>query len=118
MLKASFEVYSNAKGFDGILIMDKDINKFLYIGSPEDMERAADKLLVAFPSWTDTQSNAMKITLAKGTRGGASSGAAVKLPAPAADIGTAMPSVQPVNPIKAATTTPVGGTQELGRKRR
>lgn len=118
MLKASFEVYSNAKGFDGILIMDKDINKFLYIGSPEDMERAADKLLVAFPSWTDTQSNAMKITLAKGPRSGTSGGAAVKSPAPVADVGNAMPSVQPVNPIKAAKTTPVGGTRELGRKRR
>lgn len=68
MLKASFNVYKNAKEFDGIIIMDSAITKFLYIGSPEDIEAVADQLSVAFPSWTDTQSNAMKITLAGGTR--------------------------------------------------
>ena len=76
MLKASFEVYKAAKGFDGIIIMDENITKFLYIGSPEDMESASNSLVVAFPSWTDTQGNAMKVTLSKGTRGAGSSGAA------------------------------------------
>ena len=76
MLKASFNVYKVAKGFDGIIIMDENITKFLYIGSPEDMESASNSLVVAFPSWTDTQGNAMKVTLSKGTRGAGSSGAA------------------------------------------
>jgi hypothetical protein len=74
MLKASFDVYKAAKGFDGIIIMDEDITKFLYVGSPQDMDAAANNLVVAFPSWTDTQSNAMKVTLSKGTRGGGAAG--------------------------------------------
>ena len=74
MLAASYQVYRDAKEFDGIIIMDKDITKFLYIGSPDDARAVADSLLVSFPSWTDTQSNAMKITLAKGTRQAAGGG--------------------------------------------
>ena len=66
MLGASFQVYKDAKGFDGIIIMDKDINRFLYVDSPETLKSVANSLLVSFPSWTDTQSNAMKVTLAKG----------------------------------------------------
>lgn len=66
MLKASFTEYKKEKDFDGIIIMDGDITKFLYIGTPEDMVNSANLLTVAFPSWTDTQSNAMKVTLAKG----------------------------------------------------
>jgi len=81
MLKASFNVYKAAKGFDGIIIMDENITKFLYIGSPEDMESASNSLVVAFPSWSDTQSNAMKVTLSKGTRDAGSSGAASSAPA-------------------------------------
>jgi hypothetical protein len=68
MLAASYQVYRDAKEFDGIIVMDKDITKFLYIGSADDARAVADSLLVSFPSWTDTQGNAMKITLAKGTR--------------------------------------------------
>jgi len=117
MLKASFTVYKNAKGFDGIVIMDKDINKFLYIGSPEDVERAADKLLVSFPSWTDQQGNAMKVTLAKGTRG---SGAPVRQPAAGAKA-TAKPAVaapEKVPQVKAAPAPSNGTEKSLGRKRR
>jgi hypothetical protein len=76
MLAASYQVYRDAKEFDGIIVMDKDITKFLYIGSADDARAVADSLVVSFPSWTDTQGNAMKITLAKGTRqaGGAVAG--------------------------------------------
>jgi hypothetical protein len=84
MLAASYQVYRDAKDFDGIIIMDKDITKFLYIGSADDAKAAADSLLVSFPSWTDTQGNAMKVTLAKGPRGAAVSGGA----GPAAAIST------------------------------
>jgi len=86
MLKASFDVYKAAKGFDGIIIMDEGITKFLYVGSPQDMEAAANSLVVAFPSWTDTQGNAMKVTLSKGTRGGgaASGGTSGAVAAPTA----------------------------------
>jgi hypothetical protein len=63
MLKASYTVYQNAKEFDGIIIMDSAISKFLYINSPESMYNAAPFLSVSFPSWVESQSNAMKITL-------------------------------------------------------
>jgi len=63
MLKASFTVYRNAKEFDGIIIMDSAVTKFLYIDSPESMYNAAPMLTVSFPSWVETQSNAMKVTL-------------------------------------------------------
>ncbi len=66
MLKASFTEYRKQKEFDGIIIMDGAVTKFLYIGTPEDMANSAGLVTVSFPSWTDTQSNAMKVTLAKG----------------------------------------------------
>ena len=67
MLKASFTEYKKEKEFDGIIIMDNDVTKFLYVGSPEDMANSAGYVNPSFPSWTDTQSNAMKVTLAKGS---------------------------------------------------
>ena len=63
MLKASFTVYRNAKEFDGIIIMDGDVTKFLYVDSPETMYKIAPMVTVSFPSWVETQSNAMKVTL-------------------------------------------------------
>ena len=65
MLKASFDLYKKEKEFDGIIIMDSAITKFLYIGSPDDMANSSFLVNSAFPSWTDTQSNAMKVTLAQ-----------------------------------------------------
>lgn len=66
MLKASYASYKAAKEFDGIIIMDAGVTKFLYIGSPEDIAAVSNSLNVSFPSWTDQQGNCMKITLAKG----------------------------------------------------
>jgi len=66
MLKASFTVYKQEKEFDGIIVMDSAVTKFLFIGTPEDMAQSASLVTVSFPSWNDTQSNAMKLTLAKG----------------------------------------------------
>jgi hypothetical protein len=87
MLKASFTVYKQEKEFDGIIIMDSAVTKFLYIGSPEDMVRSASLVTVSFPSWNDTQSNAMKLTLAKGrSTSGRVSGAQLKAQANAAAI--------------------------------
>jgi hypothetical protein len=63
MLKASFTVYRNAKEFDGIIIMDSAVTKFLYVNSPETMYKIAPMVTVSFPSWVETQSNAMKVTL-------------------------------------------------------
>jgi hypothetical protein len=74
MLKASYSVYQAAKEFDGIIIMDSNITKFLYVNTPENMAQSSGFLTVSFPSWTDQQSNCMKVTLAKGGRG-ASAGA-------------------------------------------
>jgi hypothetical protein len=64
MLKASFSVYKEAKAFDGILLTDYGINKYLYMDSPESAAQSANFLITKFPSWTDTQSNTMKIQLA------------------------------------------------------
>jgi hypothetical protein len=87
MLKASFTVYKQEKEFDGIIIMDSAVTKFLYIGSPEDMVSSASLVTVSFPSWNDTQSNAMKLTLAKGrSTSGRISGAQLKAQANAAAI--------------------------------
>jgi hypothetical protein len=63
MLKASFSVYKEAKQFDGILLTDYGINKYLYMNSPESAGSSAAFLTVKFPSWTDTQSNTIKIQL-------------------------------------------------------
>ncbi|HET8688783.1 MAG TPA: hypothetical protein VFM18_19370 [Methanosarcina sp.] len=63
MLKASFTVYKKSKGFDGIIIMDYAVTKFLYISSPEDIAAVSDSLKVKFPSWTDKQSDSIKVTL-------------------------------------------------------
>lgn len=63
MLKASFTVYKKEKEFDGILIMDAEVTKFLYISSPEDMAASSELVNCSYPSWVDTQSNAMKLTL-------------------------------------------------------
>jgi hypothetical protein len=63
MLKASFTVYRDAKEFDGIIIMDSAVTKFLYIDSPQAMYNAASMVTTSFPSWVETQSNAMKVTL-------------------------------------------------------
>jgi hypothetical protein len=65
MLKASFSVYKSAKEFDAILILDNDVTKFLYFDTAEKLASYSDFVSVSFPSWVDTQSNAMKITLKK-----------------------------------------------------
>jgi hypothetical protein len=76
MLKASYSVYQAAKEFDGIIIMDSNITKFLYVNTPENMAQSSGFLTVSFPSWTDQQSNCMKVTLAKGGRGASASASA------------------------------------------
>ena len=77
MLKASYSVYQAAKEFDGIIIMDSNITKFLYVNTPENMAQSSGFLTVSFPSWTDQQSNCMKVTLAKGGRGASASAGGV-----------------------------------------
>ena len=67
MLMASFSRYKSKKSFDGIIIMDAAITKFLYISDPLDFVQASNKLLVKWPSWTDRQSDSIKISLKIGT---------------------------------------------------
>lgn len=67
MLKTSFEVYKADKDFDGIIIMDSGVTGFLYVNSGDDVAAVADQLSVSFPSWTDTQSNCMKVTISAGS---------------------------------------------------
>jgi hypothetical protein len=118
MLKASYSSYRDAKEFDGIIIMDSAVTKFLYIGSPEDMAAMAGLFTVAFPSWTDQQSNCMKITLAKGGRGGGKAAAAEEpsapIAAPSAVTGKRT-EIRPKGAAKVPTAKPKAG---LGRERR
>ena len=65
MLKTSYAEYKKEKAFDGIIIMDEGVTSFLYVNTPEDIAAVAGSLKVIYPSWTDTQSNCVKITLTK-----------------------------------------------------
>ena len=63
MLAASYSVYQASKGFDGILLTDYGINRYLYMNTPQSAASAGNFVTVKFPSWTDTQSNTIKIQL-------------------------------------------------------
>jgi hypothetical protein len=63
MLAASYSVYQASKEFDGVLLTDYGINRYLYINTPESAAAAAPFLSIKWPSWTDTQSNTIKIQL-------------------------------------------------------
>jgi hypothetical protein len=66
MLRAAFSSYRADKGFDGIIVMDENVTKFLYIGSEDQMIDSAKYVTVKFPSWVEQQSNCMKVTLNTG----------------------------------------------------
>ena len=68
MLAASYSVYQAAKGFDGILLTDYGINRYLYMNTPQSAASSGNFVTVKFPSWTDTQSNTMKIQLKSSAR--------------------------------------------------
>ncbi len=78
LLGLSFAAYKKEKSFDGIIIMDSGVTAFMYISSPEDIKAVANSMIVIFPSWTDVQSNCVKITLSKtAMASGASSKASI-----------------------------------------
>ena len=66
LLKASYTVYQNAKQFDGILITDININRYLYINSPESAAASSSLLYAGYPTWAGGQSDCVKVTLATG----------------------------------------------------
>ena len=68
MLAASYSVYQAAKGFNGILLTDYGINRYLYMNTPQSAASAGNFVTVKFPSWIDTQSNTMKIQLKSSAR--------------------------------------------------
>jgi hypothetical protein len=68
MLAASYSVYQTAKEFDGILLTDYGINRYLYMNTPQSAASSGNFVTVKFPSWTDTQSNTMKIQLKSSAR--------------------------------------------------
>lgn len=80
MLKTSFEVYKSDKDFDGIIIMDSAVTGFLYVNSGDDVAAISDQLSVSFPSWTDTQSNCMKVTISAGALKAAGQAAGIMPP--------------------------------------
>jgi len=123
MLKASFTVYKQEKEFDGIIVMDSAVTKFLYIGTPEDMVRSANLVTVSFPSWNDTQSNAMKLTLVKGrSTGGRVSGAQLKAQANMAAIDQQIADIdkplQGIRPPGAETPRATRDTPDQSREKR
>jgi len=68
MLAASYSVYQASKGFDGILLTDYGINRYLYMNTPQSAASVGNFVTVKFPSWTDTQSNTIKIQLKSSAR--------------------------------------------------
>ena len=107
MLRASFDAYKGQKEFDGVIIMDSEVTGFLYIGSGDDMAAVANQLSVQFPSWVDTQGNAMKVTLSgtalKGARRASAAASAPAAPVAAPkDADTSMAADRVTRPGKAA----------------
>jgi hypothetical protein len=102
MLKASFTVYRAAKEFDGIIIMDSAVTKFLYIDSPQAMYNAAPMVTTSFPSWVETQSNAMKVTL--GVNAGVEKLEIPSLPAQTAKKPSAAKQKEQLNQLAAKVT--------------
>lgn len=89
MLKTSYAEYKKEKAFDGVIIMDINVTSFLYVNTPEDIEAVSNSLLVKFPSWVDTQSNCMKVTLSKSAMGTTKTGGGKAPSAQAVDKQTA-----------------------------
>ena len=73
IISCAFDAYKEAKGFDGVIIMDKSVTKFLYIQSGDDAAVVAPMLSVVYPRWEDSQSNAVKFTLKSSGAAGAKS---------------------------------------------
>jgi hypothetical protein len=80
MLMASYSVYQTAKEFDGVILTDYGMDRYLYINTPENAGAISTFVSVKFPSWTDTQSNTIKIQLKSGQRDPASSSPATTAP--------------------------------------
>ena len=43
--------------------MDYNVTRFIYLNTPENAKAIGDFVTVKFPSWTDQQSNTVKIQL-------------------------------------------------------
>jgi len=65
MLKLAYNAYKAEKEFDGIIVMDAGITAFVYINTADDLAAMARSFVLAFPSWTDAQSNCIKLSLTK-----------------------------------------------------
>lgn len=63
LLAATYELYQKAKKFNGVIVLDETVTRYLYINTPESMRSVSSFLLAAFPSWTDKQGDCMKITI-------------------------------------------------------
>lgn len=63
LLGAAYSTYQKAKDFDGVLLIDYGVNRFIYLNTPENTKAIGDFVTVKFPSWTDQQSNTIKIQL-------------------------------------------------------
>jgi len=121
MLAATFSLYQKAKKFDGIIIMDDKVTRYLYINTPETMKKVAPFLTVKWPSWKDKQSESMKVTMKISAKAGRSDDedeepdvmptpikAAPKAAAPPA----AAPPVPPAAAAPAAAPVPAGTPEE------
>jgi hypothetical protein len=65
MLRSAYTVYQAVKGFDGILITDIGIEKYLYVNSADGAAAAAPLLIVGYPTWSSGQTDSIKVTLGK-----------------------------------------------------
>ena len=62
MLKLAFSTYQAAKGFDGILVIDPSITKYVYINTPENAKESWGFLRLGWPGWKG-QSDSLKVTV-------------------------------------------------------
>jgi hypothetical protein len=118
MLKASFDAYKEQKQFDGVIIMDSAVTGFLYVGSGDDMAAVANQLKVQFPSWVDTQSNAMKITLSGKALKGASSASNTAVAGTPVSVPGKRIKIAPPTTAKFAGKGKISGPKGVGREKR
>jgi hypothetical protein len=65
LLGAAYATYQAAKNFDGVILIDYGVSRFLYVNTIENVKAIGDFVGVKYPSWTDTQSNTVKFQLNK-----------------------------------------------------
>lgn len=65
MVSMAYSTYQAAKGFDGVLVLDETVSRYLYLNTPENAKASDPLLKIAWPGWKG-QSDCIKVTLISG----------------------------------------------------